>query len=143
MTILEKAKSAFDKGIKFNTDCLSVLPSSLLPADENNETNCINYVLWAGGLFIEHYPYPRIDFIYKNWNRTQDPQVGNIIAYPSSTKGKGSWLIFMPGCIAIISEVNAKKATKVVIAHPKVDGIIGETEMELFKDRDFVYLEFP
>lgn len=141
--ILERANSAIGKGIKFNVDCLAIPPSSLIPADENNETNCINYVLWAGGLFIENYPYPRVDFIYKNWSRTIDPVPGNIIAYPSSTKGKGSWLTFMPGCIALISEVNAKKATKVVIAHPKVDGIIDETGMELFEDRDFAYLEFP
>lgn len=135
MSIVSKAKTAIGQEVKFDIN------SSYPFSETSPEVNCIGFVCWAAELPIEEYIYPRIDSMIKSLTHVSTPAPNNIIAYSSIPAGPKSWQKFAPGCAAIISEVVSNKITKIIIAHPKVDGIIGETDMTLFKDKPFIYLE--
>lgn len=141
MSIVSKARTAFGHNIQFDVKALIGLPTDSLPKDVNNKTNCLNYIAWAGDIDIINYPFPRIDYLCETLPKVEIPSINNLIAYPSTPSNR-SWKKFVPGCIAIISEVQGTEVSKIIIAHPKVSGIIDEVSPDLFfKDKNFVLLE--
>jgi hypothetical protein len=140
LAISDKARTAFGLGINFNLNADLLPVDSLTPADGNNNTNCLNFVLWAAGLDYRNYTYPRIDDMIDKLPRLLSPSVNNFIASPSVPAGSFSWQKAIPGCIAIISEVTNNTVSKIIIAHPKVIGIIGEVPPYIFQNKPSVYL---
>lgn len=144
MSIVDKAKVAFNQGIGFNVDA-SIIPSdSPLPKDKDGNTNCINYVGWAGNIDLTLIKYPRIDWIYKNYKEV-NPAVGSLMCYPSQTI-----VNFEPGCIAIVSQITEDgQLAAIIIAHPDVKGILAEVTVEemaklrLFTNKPFKFVEIP
>ena len=130
MDLVSKARLEIGKNIRFD-----------MRSDGVNSTNCIQFVLHVAGYDPRQFKYPIIDDMIKKFKQLDQPKPGAIIAFPSSKIGRGSWEKFVPGCAAIISEVKDNKVSKIIIAHPKVPGIIGEITPELFDGKPNSFLE--
>jgi hypothetical protein len=130
MDLVSRARAEIGKDFKFD-----------IRSDGVNSTNCIQFILKLIGIEEESLPYPKIDALIRSLPKKESPAMNNIIAYPSKTIGRGAWAKLVPGCAAIISEVKDKKVSKIIIAHPRVPGIIGEITPELFDGKPNSFLE--
>lgn len=135
---MKNYRDLINKPINFKLYAGKILNKDF-PKDESGFTNCVVLVSWVFGIDRASLPDKCIDILIKNLPKLETPEVDTIIAYPSTTRLNG--YTYIPGCMAIISEVTNGKVTKIVGIHPMYGNKVFEGPADIFDKKPVVYLD--
>lgn len=154
--LLDRARSALGRGIRYRLGAGGMNPRSESPADANNECDCSGFVCWAFGISrqTDHPLYVRFNGGWINTNamvhdagsptgfftRLAEPRVGSIIVYGAKPPSR------RVGHVGIVTAVKTDGGVARVARvlhcshgnHARTAEALGETDAAAFRKADTI-----